>query len=127
MFCYIASLYCPGGDKSRPRQQAVQASDSVCLQIVCYIERVLCAEDDGGAALSMRIDTKNIKLNITNCGIPAVLQIVPYIERVLYAEDDEGAAQAMEDCRQRFTEASTEPAPDDAITNLVGQMSPLRV
>lgn len=56
-----------------------------------------------------------------------MLQIVPYIERVLYAEDDEGAAQAMEDCRQRFTEASTESAPDNAITNLVGQMSPLRV
>ena len=56
---------------------------------------------------------------------------MPYIERVLYAEDDEGAAQAMEDCRQKFSEAAPEPAaqPDlaDPMTSLVGQMSPLRV
>jgi len=97
------------------------------LQIVPFIERVLCAADDGGAALFMRIPAKDLKLKVPDSGIPAVLQIVPYIERVLYAEDDEGAAQAMEDCRQRFTEDPTDSAPDDAITNLVGQMSPLRV
>ena len=59
------------------------------------------------------------------------VQIVPYIERVLYAEDDVGAAQAMEDCRQKFTEAAAEPAAQpnlaDPMTSLVGQMSPLRV
>ena len=54
-------------------------------------------------------------------------QIVPFIERVLYAEDEEGALQAMEDCRQRFTQASAEAALDDPISDLVGQMSPLRV
>ena len=56
---------------------------------------------------------------------------MPYIERVLYAEDDEGAAQAMEDCRQKFSEAAAEPAAQpnlaDPMTSLVGQMSPLRV
>ena len=56
------------------------------------------------------------------------MQLVPFIERVLYAEDDEGAAQAMEDCCQNFSEASAQSAAtDNAITNLVGQMSPLRM
>ena len=56
------------------------------------------------------------------------LQLVPFIERVLYAEDDEGAAQAMEDCCQSFSEPSAESAgADNAITSLVGQMSPLRI
>ena len=58
----------------------------------------------------------------------AWLQLVPFIERVLYAEDDEGAAQAMEDCCQNFSEASGQSAAtDSSITNLVGQMSPLRM
>ena len=56
------------------------------------------------------------------------LQLVPFIERVLYAEDDEGAAQAMEDCCRSFAEPAAESArADNAITNLVGQMSPLRI
>ncbi|CAL5224389.1 g7070 [Coccomyxa viridis] len=64
------------------------------------------------------------------CQMPEVKQerLVPFIERVLYAEDDEGAAQAMEDCCQNFSEASAQSAAtDNAITNLVGQMSPLRM